>query len=94
MKSQIKDFVSHSHKEINFNLETHTFDIWTFRPDNYSSNPLLNKTYGLEGQACCSMLVSRNNLMTMEVIPEPWHKLGASWNISEEIEIREQTFVI
>ena len=28
--------------------------------------------------------------MTMEVIPEPWHKLGASWNISEEIEIRKR----
>ena len=31
MKSKIKDFVTHSHKEINFNLETHTFDIWAIR---------------------------------------------------------------
>ena len=37
MKSKIKDLVTHSHKEVNFNLETHTFDIWIFRPDNYSS---------------------------------------------------------
>ena len=50
MKSKTKDFVTHSHKEIHFNLETHTFDIWIFRPDNFSSNPQLNKTYGPEGQ--------------------------------------------
>ena len=37
MKSKNKDFFTHSHKEINFNLETPTFDIWIFRPDNYSS---------------------------------------------------------
>ena len=32
--------------------------------------------------------------MTMEVVSEPWHKLGASRNVSEEINIREQAIYL
>ena len=32
--------------------------------------------------------------MTMEVVSEPWYKLGASRNVPEEIDIREQTIYL